>query len=56
MAVYTKFFFIIKIVNNMNNNKLKIDELEENILSSVKIGFFGPSGSFTEEAALTLEG
>ncbi len=37
----------------MNNNKIKIDGLEG---SKGKIGFFGPSGSFTEEAALTLEG
>ncbi len=36
----------------MDNRKNKIDEREKGI----KIGFFGPSGSFTEEAALTIEG
>ncbi len=57
MVVYTENdFFKYKYSENMNNNKLKIDDSEENILSIVKIGFFGPSGSFTEEAALTLEG
>ncbi len=40
----------------MNNYRKEIDERGEDLLNRVKIGFFGPSGSFTEEAALTLEG
>jgi prephenate dehydratase len=40
----------------MNNYRKEIDERGEDCLNRVKIGFFGPSGSFTEEAALTLEG
>ncbi len=40
----------------MYKKRIETDKEGENTLCRVKIGFFGPSGSFTEEAALTLKG